>query len=302
MEMQWSCLVDDQGNCLEWEDEQGKNYLAQFELLIRYAQGLLISSLDKVGFYYYASSEHQWFYVCLTRHKQRFTLLQIKTVNLPLDLSHRELEILTLLSSGLSNAEIAEQLYISERTVAKHVQHLFSKTSRENRTLLAVFAMRENLFCLPTPSEKAYRILPCQEIECLAKSHSLSHTLPTLEKTFSIRTFQKRPIKIGVPYVEQGIGQIDTQELINGSNLAVETINQRGGIDGRKLELVTAGFRFDLPHSVQQAYQQLFDQEVDAISTSYACYSSEIHELVAQSGIPYLHLASHSQSNKKPKI
>ncbi|MDO4698833.1 MAG: ABC transporter substrate-binding protein [Pasteurellaceae bacterium] len=299
MATQWSCLVDNQGNCLEWEDEQGKTYLTQFEPLIGYAQGLIISSLDKVGFYYFVSADHQWFYVSVTRHKQDFALLQIKTVNLPLELSHRELEILTLLSSGLSNADIAEQLYISERTVAKHVQHLFEKTAMENRTLLAVFAMRENLFCLPTPSDKEYRVLPCQEIEAFAKSISLSRTLPTSEKSFCIQTFQQRPIKIGVPYVEQGIGQIDTQELINGSRLAVETINQQGGIHGRQLELVTAGFRFDSPHSIQQAYQQLFDQEVDAISTSYACYSPEIHELVAQSGIPYLHLATHSQSNKK---
>ncbi|AUI65712.1 MULTISPECIES: ABC transporter substrate-binding protein [Glaesserella] len=290
----WSCLVDTQAVVLEWEDTTGAEYLASFVEVVRYAQALIYSKRDSLTFFYYKQEISLWFKVSLQRHKQHFTLLQVTQTDLPFELSHRELEILTLISSGLSNGEIAEQLYISERTVAKHVQHLFEKTAIENRTILAVFAVTENLCCLPTPGCLTHSILASYEIEQLAKKRDNF----TKINPFSIKHQHTKPITIGIPYVEQGIGLIDTQELLNGSMLAVETINQQGGINGRELQLETAGFCVEDRESIRQAYQQLFDKEVDAISTNYACYSPEIHELVAMQGIPYLHIATHSTTNK----
>lgn len=106
------------------------------------------------------------------------------------------------------------------------------------------------------------------------------------------------PIIIGVPYVEHGIGEIDTRELLNGTQLAVNQINQQGGINGRELQIATAGFCVKDKASILGAYNTLLDQEVDAISTAYACYLPEVHELIATEGIPYLHIATHSGSNK----
>ncbi|MGY6089009.1 response regulator transcription factor [Avibacterium paragallinarum] len=70
---------------------------------------------------------NQWLNVSLQRYKQIFTLMTAQQTQLPFELSKREIEILTLLSSGLSNVEISQQLFISERTVAKHIEHLFQK-------------------------------------------------------------------------------------------------------------------------------------------------------------------------------
>lgn len=105
----------------------------------------------------------------LQRYKQIFTLMTAQQTQLPFGLSKREIEILTLLSSGLSNVEISQQLFISERTVAKHIEHLFQKTQIENRTSLAVFAVTENLCCLPTPGDLSQSVLATYEIEALAK-------------------------------------------------------------------------------------------------------------------------------------
>jgi DNA-binding CsgD family transcriptional regulator len=50
-----------------------------------------------------------------------------------LDLSRRELEIVQLIFCGLSNKEIAINLYIQESTVKKHVQHIFKKAQCKDR-------------------------------------------------------------------------------------------------------------------------------------------------------------------------
>jgi pimeloyl-ACP methyl ester carboxylesterase/DNA-binding CsgD family transcriptional regulator len=56
-------------------------------------------------------------------------------------LSPREREVLTLISEGLSNAEIAERLSISEKTVRNHVSNLFDKLGVWTRAQAIVFAL-----------------------------------------------------------------------------------------------------------------------------------------------------------------
>jgi NarL family two-component system response regulator LiaR len=62
-----------------------------------------------------------------------------------LDLTDRELEILRLVAQGLSNADIMEDLVISENTVKGHVSNILSKLHLANRTQAAVYAWREGL-------------------------------------------------------------------------------------------------------------------------------------------------------------
>jgi DNA-binding CsgD family transcriptional regulator len=58
-------------------------------------------------------------------------------------LTKRESEILTLVASGLSNAQIARELTLSEPTIAKHLQHTYAKLDVTNRTA-AVARAREH--------------------------------------------------------------------------------------------------------------------------------------------------------------
>ncbi len=55
-------------------------------------------------------------------------------------LTGREREVLAELASGKSNRDIAESLFITERTVKKHLANLFRKTGTTNRTALALWA------------------------------------------------------------------------------------------------------------------------------------------------------------------
>ncbi|MFT7032571.1 MAG: DNA-binding NarL/FixJ family response regulator [Cyclobacteriaceae bacterium] len=62
------------------------------------------------------------------------------------DLSKRELEILKLIFDENSNQEIAEELFISLRTVETHKHNIMEKTGSKNMASLVKFAIREKLF------------------------------------------------------------------------------------------------------------------------------------------------------------
>ncbi len=60
-------------------------------------------------------------------------------------LTDRELEVLQLIVDGYSNAEIAEELYITVGTVKTHVRNILNKLSADDRTQAAVHALRSGL-------------------------------------------------------------------------------------------------------------------------------------------------------------
>jgi HD-GYP domain-containing protein (c-di-GMP phosphodiesterase class II) len=71
--------------------------------------------------------------------------LQRKAGFRPAGLSEREVEVLRLVSLGLSNREIARRLYISPRTAEHHVQHIYTKIGVSSRAAVALFAMEHGL-------------------------------------------------------------------------------------------------------------------------------------------------------------
>lgn len=62
------------------------------------------------------------------------------------DLTDRELDILAEVARGRSNAQIAERLYLSEKTVRNYISAMLGKLEMSNRVELATFAVRNKLF------------------------------------------------------------------------------------------------------------------------------------------------------------
>ena len=60
-------------------------------------------------------------------------------------LTHREAEVAALAARGLTNREIAAQLFLSVRTVEVHVDHVLTKLGFHTRSQLAAWAYEEGL-------------------------------------------------------------------------------------------------------------------------------------------------------------
>ena len=66
----------------------------------------------------------------------------------PEPLTEREVEVLSLVAQGLSNKDIADQLFVTEATVRTHINNIFQKLHLANRVQAALYALREGLASL----------------------------------------------------------------------------------------------------------------------------------------------------------
>ncbi len=70
-------------------------------------------------------------------------------------LTQRDVDLLRLLAQGLGNVEIAEKLFISEKTVRNRLSIIFQKLHLSNRTEAALYALREGLVPLGDDDSEA---------------------------------------------------------------------------------------------------------------------------------------------------
>jgi DNA-binding NarL/FixJ family response regulator len=60
------------------------------------------------------------------------------------DLTPRELEILQLILTGKTNKQIAREMYISERTVEFHLDHIYTKIGVRTRMMAGLWAIQQH--------------------------------------------------------------------------------------------------------------------------------------------------------------
>jgi DNA-binding NarL/FixJ family response regulator len=67
------------------------------------------------------------------------------TSKVPGGLSQREVEVLRMVAAGKTNSEIAAELFVAEKTVARHLSNIFTKLDVRSRTAAAAFAYEHRL-------------------------------------------------------------------------------------------------------------------------------------------------------------
>jgi DNA-binding CsgD family transcriptional regulator len=60
-------------------------------------------------------------------------------------LSRREVEVLLLITRGMSTQEVAQRLFLSPKTVDHHIQHIYTKIGVSSRAAAAMWAMEHGL-------------------------------------------------------------------------------------------------------------------------------------------------------------
>lgn len=69
-------------------------------------------------------------------------------------LTEREIEILQMVAQGRTNQQIADELFLSERTVRTHITNILAKLRLDNRTQAALYALREGIAHLPYTTDE----------------------------------------------------------------------------------------------------------------------------------------------------
>lgn len=202
---------------------------------------------------------------------------------LPHGLTSRELDVLTLLAFGMASNAIAQRLVIAARTVTTHVDRVLGKLDVTSRTAAAVLALDEGIMRLPFPGGDG------DVLELLKIGRSIRGVGKSRDAG---PKFVRHPLVIGAALPLRGSAAADGQEMAQASRLAVEEINERGGIDGRsvRLELVNVDI-FDTI-GVQRGLETLAELGADVITSGYLARQDLAHEFMADSGIPYLNAAT----------
>ncbi|WP_440711758.1 ABC transporter substrate-binding protein [Herbiconiux sp. YIM B11900] len=218
-------------------------------------------------------------------------------------LTDRELEVLTLLACGLSNINIALRLEIARRTVATHVELVFAKLGVSTRAAAAALALELSLLTLPVPGLNTRPIGLELELDVLALGAAAAGVPIGLAAPARARRARSRsrPIRIGAVYPRNEEWSGDARLMRAGAELAVQEANDRGGIDGRPLELCTEQVDVGSAVTVAAAVARLLNQEVDAITLgalfdrSRGAFEMQLGEAAMQ-GVPLLHHSTSAQA------
>jgi DNA-binding CsgD family transcriptional regulator len=84
-------------------------------------------------------------YALIDKPESRPALVRTRAPRLAGGLTHREAEVLRLVADGNTNQQIADRLILSERTVARHLDHIYAKLGVSSRAAAAAFALRAGL-------------------------------------------------------------------------------------------------------------------------------------------------------------
>jgi branched-chain amino acid transport system substrate-binding protein len=263
------------------------------ETLTDLALGLLHEDDTHVEFIWTADESNACWSVIITKGVFRRTssarVRAWKCAELPFGISKRELDVVTLVAAGMSNAAISEALVLSTRTVTTHIDHVMRKLDVSNRAAIAALALDSGIVGFPFPH--AAQTFAELRVGRMARSAGRRRPVRVLPEE---RQVGERPIVVGAVVPLSGRGGADGLEMVNGATLAIEEINRRGGIHGRELRLQFCDADVDDRSSVQRAAQQLLAGRVDVITSGYLTHQTAAIDVASAEGVPFMHSSASS--------
>ena len=285
-----SAIVRASGGVEELNGGAGLRLLRAHPALIEWVQAFLSSSMMAAQFFCDVETD-VWLKVLIDRQDASLrepeavvTLIHEKP---PYGLTHREVDVLTLMTGGLSNREIAARLVTSTRTIATHVEHIFEKTGVSSRAAAAVLATEQGILRMPIPGGASGIALTIARLDQSARTAAAPEQ-PAGPDAPGTR-LGRRPYIIGSVFPLHGPASADGIEMRNGSALAIAEIASSGGIAGRPIRQVVVDTDIFSPDGIRKAFTALVDAEVDAITAGYFFAEDEARELAADYGAPFLH-------------
>lgn len=281
-----AALLREDGHLEEVNGGAGVRLLKADAALLAHAAAFLGSGSSRTRFFWITAAQ-AWLSVTLEREEhappERRVLVTAFEQAPPFGLTERQLDVLTLVAAGLTNAEIAGRLVTSVRTIATHVEHLLEKTGRANRAALAALAIEEGVVRMPVPGVVA------GESPAAAARQAPSRPART----------GRRPFIIGSAFPLRGPASADGHQMRNGSALAIAELNARGGIAGRPVRQIVLDLDVFSADSVRRAFGELISAEVDALTSGYLFAEDVARDLAASYGAPFLHaMTSEAQAQQ----
>lgn len=279
-----SAIVLASGDVVECDGAAGRRLLLAEPRLAGYATAIATSDRDLARFFWSAGGG-SWIRVKIERRPvpDASALVTIVRESLPCKLTRRELEVLTLMAGGLHNPEIAGRLRASARTVSTHVEHILTKLDQRSRAGAAAVAVDRGLLCLPIPAgATGMEALTVGMIDRIANDALVTPEAAPLAR--------RRPFLIGSAIPLSGPASADGFEMRNGAALAIEEVNARGGVAGRRIEHVVVDADVFAAEGIRRAFERLAAAEVDAITLGYVLTEGEdLLEAALEYGSPLLH-------------
>lgn len=292
-----AAFVHSDGSLEQLQPPGAAAFLTACPALVGYARAHIESAISQVRFFW-QHSQGEWVRVQLDRAPPEpqapAVLVTLVPAALPAGLTPRELDVLTLMACGLSNAEIARRLHNSSRTVSTQVEHILRKLGQVGRAGAAGVAADRGYLRLPVPGTGA---LPQGITIGYLHARAEAGAAPTAARA-APRLWARRPLLIGSAFPLHGPARADGREMANGSALATAEINASGGIGGRRVEQIVADMDIFSTRDVARAFQRLIDAQVDAITSSYLFAGMDTaRTMAAVYGAPYVHaMTSESQA------
>jgi len=279
------------GTLDEVDGAAGRRWLEDRPEITAYAIALLRTDRLRARFFW--RRDDAWYRVSIERSSGTDGLdsaqVTVSDEPLPHGLTGRELDVLTLLGGGLNNRDIAARLKTSARTVSTHVEHLLTKLSQRSRAGAGAVAVDQGLVRLPIPGGgQGLEGLTVGLLD-LAIADDRREAPPPLTEPLRSRGAARRPLLIGSALPLTGPAKGDGLEMRNGAALAIAEINARGGVAGRRLELVVVPVDVFDAESIRSAFETLTAADVDAITSLYVFAEDVAIERAAEYGAPYLH-------------